>query len=52
MNVCYWGTWAHYREGNGNFSVGNIDPTVCTHFIYSFLGAREDGEIYYVKLIS
>ncbi|XP_037944921.1 probable chitinase 2 [Teleopsis dalmanni] len=21
---CYWGTWSHYRNGNGNYKVNNI----------------------------
>ncbi|KAG5866780.1 hypothetical protein JTB14_015364 [Gonioctena quinquepunctata] len=36
--VCYHGTWSKYRTGNGAFAVSNIDPTLCTHLIYSFVG--------------
>ncbi|GAB6024068.1 Chitinase 2 [Chamberlinius hualienensis] len=36
--VCYYGSWASYRSGNGKFTVNNIDPDVCTHVIYSFAG--------------
>lgn len=46
--VCYWGTWATYRTGNGNFDVTNIDPNVCTHIIYSFFGATAVGDITYL----
>lgn len=49
MNACYWGTWAYYRTGNGQFGTDHIDPFVCTHFIYSFLGANADGTVYYVS---
>lgn len=36
--VCYVGTWAVYREKRGSFTLENIDPTLCTHLIYSFAG--------------
>jgi len=36
--VCYWGTWANYRPDGGKFTPENIDPTLCTHVIYSFAG--------------
>ncbi|CAG0902012.1 unnamed protein product [Cyprideis torosa] len=34
--MCYYGSWAHYRTGNGKFTVEDIDPWACTHLIYSF----------------
>ncbi|XP_019556814.3 chitotriosidase-1-like [Aedes albopictus] len=36
--VCYFGSWATYRVGNGKFSVEDINPKLCTHIIYSFVG--------------
>lgn len=45
--VCYWGTWAAYRQGNGKFEVTDIDPTLCTHFVYTFLKATADGRVDY-----
>lgn len=36
--VCYYGSWASYRWGNGNCDVDNIDPYLCTHIIYTFMG--------------
>lgn len=36
--VCYIGTWSVYRPGNGKFDINNIDPTLCTHVIYAFVG--------------
>ncbi|XP_014258890.1 probable chitinase 2 [Cimex lectularius] len=36
--VCYVGTWAIYRPGRGMFSVDSIDPSLCTHLVYSFAG--------------
>ena len=36
--VCYWGTWANYRPKDGKFTPEDVDPTLCTHLIYSFAG--------------
>lgn len=36
--VCYIGTWAVYRPGRGAFTIENLDPSLCTHVIYSFAG--------------
>ncbi|XP_044021360.1 chitinase-3-like protein 1 [Aphidius gifuensis] len=36
--VCYVGTWAVYRPGDGKFDIDHIDPYLCTHVIYSFVG--------------
>lgn len=44
----YYGTWSAYRQGNGKFEVDNIDPTICTHIIYTFLGANSDGTVKYL----
>lgn len=43
--VCYYGTWATYRHGNGQFNVNDIDPNVCTHLIYSFFGLTRDATV-------
>ena len=43
--VCYYGTWAVYRPGNGKFDVENIDPFLCTHIIYGFTGLGTDNKI-------
>ncbi|KAG4071657.1 hypothetical protein HA402_011811 [Bradysia odoriphaga] len=42
---CYYGTWATYRHGSGKFGVENIDPYLCTHIVYSFLGISDDGSL-------
>ncbi|CAG9573348.1 unnamed protein product [Danaus chrysippus] len=39
--VCYVATWAVYRPGAGKFDLSDIDPTLCTHLIYSFAGLDE-----------
>ncbi|XP_056647609.1 acidic mammalian chitinase-like [Diorhabda sublineata] len=44
--VCYHGTWSKYRTGNGTFTVSNIDPSLCTYLIYSFVGLNSTtGEV-------
>jgi chitinase len=43
MLVCYYGSWSVYRPGNGLFNVEDIDPSVCTHIIYGFVGLTVDG---------
>ncbi|EAT48574.1 AAEL000389-PA, partial [Aedes aegypti] len=45
--VCYLGSWASYRAGNGKFVVEDINPKLCTHIIYSFVGL--DSTTYTVK---
>lgn len=34
--VCYVGTWAMYRPGDGKFVMEDIDPSLCTHVMYGF----------------
>nr|AWU67213.1 putative chitinase [Crangon crangon] len=36
--VCYFSSWAVYRPDQGKFDVEDIDPFLCTHFIFSFAG--------------
>ncbi|XP_071452321.1 chitinase-3-like protein 1 [Hetaerina americana] len=43
--VCYLGSWATYRPGDGRFEVEYIDTSLCTHVIYSFVGIGEDGAV-------
>jgi len=35
--VCYYPNWVHYREGEGQYRVEDIDTSLCTHIIYSFV---------------
>ncbi|XP_050074571.1 chitinase-3-like protein 1 [Anopheles maculipalpis] len=43
--VCYYGTWATYRQGNGKFATENIDPFLCTQLNYAFFDINPDGSI-------
>ncbi|MCL4144236.1 UNVERIFIED_CONTAM: hypothetical protein GTU68_021201 [Idotea baltica] len=36
--VCYYSSWAQYRVGDGELAAHEIDPYVCTHLIYCFIG--------------
>ena len=40
--VCYYGSWAAYRPGDGKFLATDIDPHLCTHLVYSFIGLNRD----------
>ncbi|GIX71300.1 chitotriosidase-1 [Caerostris darwini] len=43
--VCYLGSWANYRRGDGKFKIEDIDPKLCTHLIYGFAKLNEDNTI-------
>lgn len=43
--VCYFGSWAVYRPSDGKFDISDIQPQLCTHLIYSFVGLTTDGNI-------
>ena len=45
MIVCYFESWATYFPGNGKFDVETIDPNLCTHLIYSFMGVNENADV-------
>nr|XP_049698952.1 probable chitinase 2 isoform X1 [Helicoverpa armigera]XP_049698953.1 probable chitinase 2 isoform X2 [Helicoverpa armigera]XP_049698958.1 probable chitinase 2 isoform X3 [Helicoverpa armigera] len=39
--VCYIATWAVYRPDPGKFSLEDLEPSLCTHLVYSFAGLNE-----------
>lgn len=43
--VCYLGSWANYRNGDGKFVIEDIDPNLCTHLIYGFTKLSHDNRI-------
>ncbi|CAK1548864.1 unnamed protein product [Leptosia nina] len=40
--VCYVATWAVYRPGAGKFEQSDLEPSLCTHLVYSFAGLNEN----------
>lgn len=42
---CYYGSWAVYRSGEGKFDIENIDPFLCSHAAYAFIGLNDNGLI-------
>lgn len=40
--VCYVGTWAVYRPGDGKFEMEDIDPELCTHLMYGFTKLQDN----------
>lgn len=41
--VCYVGTWAIYRPGDGKFELDqDIDPFLCTHIMYGFTKLQDN----------
>ncbi|XP_012253211.2 chitinase-3-like protein 1 [Athalia rosae] len=43
--VCYFGSWAVYRPSNGKISISDLEPNLCTHMIYTFIGITLDGAV-------
>ncbi|CAD6241358.1 GSCOCG00002684001-RA-CDS [Cotesia congregata] len=55
LTFCYLTNWAHKRGGAGRFIPEDIDPSLCTHVVYSFAtlknhllveGNEKDPEMY------
>jgi chitinase len=46
--ICYYTGWSTYRQGLGKFTPSEIDPTLCTHIVYSF--AVLDGTSWSIKI--
>jgi chitinase len=43
--VCYFSGSAVYRGGDGKFGDEIINPELCTHAIYTFIGLNIDGTV-------
>uniref|UniRef100_A0A182N7X5 Uncharacterized protein n=1 Tax=Anopheles dirus TaxID=7168 RepID=A0A182N7X5_9DIPT len=43
--VCYYGTWAAYRSGNGKLTADGINPALCTQLNYAFFDITSDGNV-------
>ncbi|XP_011307753.1 acidic mammalian chitinase isoform X1 [Fopius arisanus] len=42
--ICYFASWSQNRAGKGKFTVADIDASICTHYIWSFVNI-EDNKI-------
>jgi chitinase len=42
--LCYYGSWASLHT-NGRCGIEHLDPKLCTHFIYAFVGINQDGTL-------
>ncbi|CAK1593264.1 unnamed protein product [Parnassius mnemosyne] len=40
--VCYLTSWSIYREEMAKFKITDLDPSLCTHVVYSFAGLDEN----------
>ncbi|XP_029169671.1 chitotriosidase-1-like isoform X1 [Nylanderia fulva] len=43
--MCYFGSWAVYRPPGGKYDISYIQPELCTHLIYSFVGINTEGNV-------
>ncbi|NP_001034516.3 chitinase 2 precursor [Tribolium castaneum] len=43
--ICYVASWAIYRPDKGEYHPKNIDPNICTHINYAFLGVYPNGTL-------
>ncbi|KAA0184807.1 hypothetical protein HAZT_HAZT006316 [Hyalella azteca] len=39
--ACFYQSWSVYRESLGKFKISDIDTSLCTHIIFSFVGLDE-----------
>ncbi|CAL7949852.1 unnamed protein product [Xylocopa violacea] len=43
--ICYYESWATYRNGAGKYTIEDINVQMCTHVVYSFIGINTSGTI-------
>jgi chitinase len=43
--ICYYASWAAMRPEKGQFVAEDINPNLCTHVNYAFLGLNNDGSL-------
>lgn len=46
--MCYYSSWAYYRQDIGFFDTTNIDTSLCTHVVYSFVGMNLNLAVDYI----
>ena len=39
--ICFFTSWAQYRDGEGRIQAKDIDPRLCTHITYTHLQVTE-----------
>lgn len=42
---CYFNHSAFRRKGNGQMDIAHIDPTLCTHLVYTYAGLTYYGHV-------
>lgn len=43
--LCYYESWAVYRDGDGKVDIEDLNPSLCTHYIYAYAGIDTDYNI-------
>lgn len=43
--MCYFASWASYRQGSGEFGPEDVSPHLCTHVVYQFAKIGSDSDI-------
>ena len=43
--VCYYTNWSQYRTEPAQYFPDNVDPSLCTHIIFSFAKINEKLEL-------
>ena len=36
--ICYFDNWAQWRSDNAKHTYANIDPSLCSHIVFAFVG--------------
>ncbi|KAL3289216.1 hypothetical protein HHI36_003650 [Cryptolaemus montrouzieri] len=50
VNVyCYYASWAADRPGDSKVAADDLDPMLCTHIFYAFLGLQDDGSLTFLN---
>ena len=42
IRVCYYTSWAQYRQDKGKFVPDDIEPTLCSHIIFAFATMKDN----------
>lgn len=42
--ACNLQTWARYRDQPGKFEIKDIEPSLCTHLIYNYVGLNTNDD--------